>query len=64
MSSKDMVLFFFPTRALADEYYPWLAYQSTVACYELISVHLRVVPANTVRKQCEQLWQRLMEPDE
>jgi hypothetical protein len=51
-------------RALAEEYYPWLAYQSSIACYELISVHLRIVPPNIVREQCEQLWRKLMEPIE
>jgi hypothetical protein len=51
-------------RTLAEEYYPWLTYQISVACYELISVHLRIVPSNTVRIQCEHLWKKLMEPIE
>ena len=51
-------------RALADEYYPWVAYQSPIECLELISVHLRVVPPNVVREQCEQLWQKLMDAEE
>ncbi len=51
-------------RTLAEEYYPSLTYQTSVACYELISVHLRIVPSNTVRVQCEHLWKKLMEPIE
>jgi hypothetical protein len=51
-------------RALAEEYYPWLTYPTSVACFELISVHLRIVPPNTVREQCERLWPKLMEPFE
>jgi hypothetical protein len=51
-------------RALAYENYSSLADQTLVACFELICVHLRIVPSNTVREQCEQLWPRLMELDE
>ncbi|CAF1515172.1 unnamed protein product [Rotaria magnacalcarata] len=51
-------------KALVDEYYPWLVYQSSVICFELITVHLRVVPPRVVREQCELLWPRLLEPEE
>ncbi|CAF4307093.1 unnamed protein product [Rotaria socialis] len=51
-------------KALVDEYYPWLVYQSSVICFELITVHLRVVPPRVVREQCERLWSRLLEPED
>ena len=51
-------------RALTKEYYPTLNYQTSVTCFELVSVHLRLVPAKVVRAQCEQLWPKLMEPFE
>ncbi|CAF0875475.1 unnamed protein product [Rotaria sordida] len=63
-SQPPGVLHFDFYKALVDEYYPWLTYQSSVICFELISVHLRIVPPRIVREQCEHLWLRLMESDE
>lgn len=51
-------------RALSEECYPWLQYQTSIACVEFISVHLRLVPASIVLEQCERLWRKLKEPFE
>ncbi|CAF1229958.1 unnamed protein product [Rotaria sordida] len=51
-------------KALAYENYSSIVDQTSLACFELICVHLRIVPSSNVREQCEQLWPRLMELDE
>ena len=57
---KNKIVF----RALAYENYASLVNQTSIACFELICVHLRIVPSSNVREQCEQLWPKLMELDE
>ncbi|CAF3813802.1 unnamed protein product, partial [Rotaria magnacalcarata] len=51
-------------KALAYENYSSIVDQASLLCYELICVHLRIVPASSVRDQYEQLWPRLMELEE
>ncbi|CAF4368678.1 unnamed protein product, partial [Adineta steineri] len=51
-------------KALANENYSSLMDKTSIACFELICVHLRIVSSSNVREQCEQLWPKLMELDE
>ncbi|UJR26815.1 hypothetical protein I4U23_008128 [Adineta vaga] len=57
------VLHFDFYKALTEEFYRWIPYQS-VSCFELIAVHLSVVPPYIIRKQCDDLWIKLIEFDE
>lgn len=51
-------------RALAHENYSSISDQTVLSCFEMICVHLRIVPSSVVREQCEQLWPRLTEFEE
>ncbi|CAF1444597.1 unnamed protein product [Rotaria sp. Silwood1] len=51
-------------KELAWENYSSIVDQTSLTCFELICVHLRIVPSSIVREQCEQLWPKLMELDE
>ncbi|CAF3401827.1 unnamed protein product [Rotaria socialis] len=51
-------------KALAYDNYSSIVDQASLLCFELICVHLRIVPASSVRDQYEQLWPRLMELEE
>ncbi|CAF1048646.1 unnamed protein product [Adineta steineri] len=63
-SQPPGVLHFDFYKALAEEHYPWIPYQTSIVCFELITVHLRIIPSYTVRQQCDRLWLKLMETDE
>ncbi|CAF1166317.1 unnamed protein product [Adineta ricciae] len=56
------VLYFDFYRALVEEFYRWLPDQS-IRCYELIAIHLSVVPLHIVQLQFDKLWRKLMEFD-
>ena len=56
--------FFSSISKLVHENYSSYGDQTPIGCFELICIHLRFVPPQTVREHCEKLWPKLMELDD